>query len=126
MTSSGANRARKRTIADRDAPDTQWTSVVLDEGVLPTIKSAVDECSFTAPFDEFGRPVTDMEACDLAVSHQLRFLGRGSLSTKAEVFDDDLLRHAKTFHETGIERLVGNRVERLVGKGRNGETTEKC
>jgi len=91
MTSRGANRARKRTIADRDAPGTQWTSVMLDEGVLPASKSAVDECSFTALFDEFGRPVTYMEGCDLATSLQLRFLGRGSLSTKAEVFE-------KAFH----------------------------
>jgi hypothetical protein len=39
MTARGAYTARKRTIADRDAPSTQCTSVVLDEGVLPTIKS---------------------------------------------------------------------------------------
>jgi hypothetical protein len=42
MTSSGANSARKRTIAERDAPGTQWTSVVLDEGVLPASKCAVE------------------------------------------------------------------------------------
>jgi hypothetical protein len=100
---------------------------VLDEGVLPTIKSAVHECSFTAPFDQLGQPVTDMESCDFAASVQLRFLDRGSVSTKAEVFNDDLLRHGEVLsNETEIERLVGNRIERLVGKGRKGETTGKC
>jgi hypothetical protein len=66
MTARGVYSARERSIADRDVPGTQWTSVVLDEGVLPASKRAVDECSFTAPFDEFGQPVTDMESCDLA------------------------------------------------------------
>jgi hypothetical protein len=70
MTARGAYCARKRTIADRDAPGTQWTSVVLDEGVLPASKRAVDECSFTAPFDEFAQM---LEVAKWMFKHQIGF-----------------------------------------------------